>query len=309
MKNSQRSYLSIIKEICEEEKIKIQTYSDNWIFRLEKDKKYRHILGYRFELNTSASEHICNDKSATSDILTTAKIPCVEHSFFLSPNNLKYLDVQGNWERMMTILKDNEKIVCKPNDGSGGQDVYLVTNQTMLENSTHKLFMSNRGIALCPFYDILNEYRTIVLDNEIKLIYKKIIPYVIGDGISTTLQLIAASKEKYKLAELGEYIRYYNVPLAGELVRLNWRHNLGQGAMAEEVSDRKMIEKLSTLALKTANVLNVRFAAIDIIETKEEIKILEVNSGIMMEHYSKINDETYEIAKDIYKEAIIKMFE
>lgn len=309
MKNSQRSYNGLIKEICKEENIEIETYSDNWIFRLKKDNKYRHILGYRFELNTGTSEYICSDKAATYEILNSSSIPIVEHFFFMAPENLKYVESTGNWDKMVTLLEKNNKLVCKPNEGTGGKDVFFVENKIMLEEVVHKLFTTNRSISICPFYDIDIEYRIIVLDSEVKLVYKKIIQYVIGDGKSNVLQLLANSDEKYNIASLGEYVKYYEVPLKGEMVRINWRHNLGQGATAEDVYDTEIVQTVSEIALKATELLNVRFASVDIIKSKDEFKVLEINSGVMMEYYSKMNDDSYNKAKEIYREAILKMFE
>lgn len=309
MKNSQRNYNSLIKEICNEENIKVETFSDNWIFRLNKDSKYRHILGYRFELNTGTSEYICSDKAATYEILNSSGIPIVEHLFFMAPENLKYIESASNWDRMVALLEKNKKLVCKPNEGTGGKDVFFVENKIMLEEVVHKLFTTNRSISICPFYDIDIEYRVIVLDNEVKLVYKKIIQYVVGDGTSNILQLLANSDEKYNIASLGEYVKYYDIPLKGEMVRINWRHNLGQGATAEDIYDEETINKLSAMALEATKILNVRFASVDIIESKDNLKILEINSGVMMEYYSKINNSAYNKTKEIYREAIMKMFE
>lgn len=310
MKNSKSSYTTIIKEICKEEKIELEIFSDSWIFRLKKGNKYKHILGYRYELNPSASDRICCDKSATSDILKASQIPCVEHYFFLSPSNLKYLNSQGNWNTMVRILENhNNGIVCKPNEGGGGNDVYFVDNKIALENIIHRLFISNRSVALSPFYDIINEYRTIILDGEVKAIYKKNIPHVIGDGEKNVLQLLAASNEEYNLSELGEYIKFYYVPLKGEIFKLNWRHNLGQGAVAENIIDEKIIEIVTEMAKKAAFALNIRFASVDVIELEEGFKVLEINSGVTMEKYSNTSNENYIMAKEIYREAILKMFE
>ena len=310
MKNSKRTYTSLIKEICKEEGIEVESFSDDWVFRLKKDDKFKHILGYRFELNTGAIDSLCNDKSAASAILISQDVPCVEHYFFLSPGNLFYLNSLGNWEEMVRLLEEhNQKVVCKQNEGTGGTNIYFVDNQISLEKAVQKLFSIGRSLAISPFYEIENEYRVVILDNEILLIYKKVIPYVIGDGVNTMLQLLAKSPNKYNLKELSENIQFYDIPIEGEMVRLNWRHNLGQGATAELVDDEELLNQLSLIAQQTSQVLNIRFASVDIIKTGDELKVLEVNSGVMMEFFSSMNENHYEISKRIYKSAIKKMFE
>jgi len=54
--------------------------------------------------------------------------------------------------------------------------------------------------------------------------------------------------------------------------------------------------------------LNIKFASIDIIRTEGKYKILEVNSGVMMEYFAASSSENYETAKKIYREAILLMF-
>ena len=54
MTNSESNFVRIIREICEEEQISLQSYSFDWIFELQKHGKVRYILGYQFDLNTAS---------------------------------------------------------------------------------------------------------------------------------------------------------------------------------------------------------------------------------------------------------------
>ena len=75
------------------------------------------------------------------------------------------------------------------------------------------------------------------------------------------------------------------------------------------VKDPNLMTKLAKFALQTADVLNLNFASVDIIKDKNDgYKILEINSGIMMETYSKLSEEHYNIAKHIYRSAICDYF-
>src|SRR5262249_18610689 len=135
---------------------------------------------------------ICGDKSATSDLLRFNNVPAVQHTFFISPIHLKFVGGDGNWARLTTMLTEHGRLVCKPNDGTGGESVYLVTNQIELEQAAHNIGSRYRGMAVSPYYRIENEFRVIVLHNTVKLIYSKNIPFVGGDGESTLGQLVIA---------------------------------------------------------------------------------------------------------------------
>ena len=91
MKNSQRLFVKIIKEICTEGEIELESFSYDWIFHLSKNGKTAHIFGYQFGNNSATSQLICADKCATSDILLFNGVPAVKHDFFMSPTNINYV--------------------------------------------------------------------------------------------------------------------------------------------------------------------------------------------------------------------------
>jgi ribosomal protein S6--L-glutamate ligase len=179
------------------------------------------------------------------------------------------LEEEGNWPRLMKSLAEHGRIVCKANTGSGGNNVYRVENQIELEDIFGQIFARSRAMAVSKYYEIEKEYRIVVLGGEAKLVYEKII---------TT---------------------------EGE-----WRFNLGQGAVAKVIYDENEKEGLIGMALEAAKALTVEFASVDIIQTKDgERLVLEVNSGVMMENFSRLSEENYEIAKQIYSQAVEKMLD
>ena len=64
---------------------------------------------------------------------------------------------------------------------------------------------------------------------------------------------------------------------------------------------------IKDLARKAVDLFGIRFASVDIIETKEGCMILEINGGVMMENIAGTNGDLYEKAKGIYRDAILKM--
>ena len=309
---AESTYVKILKEICFENNIEMKAFSYDYIFELKKNGVIRYILGYQFDLNTAAVQAICKDKSAVSDILSYHNIPCVEHYFFISPENINYLGVDGSWQEITKLRGKYSKIVCKPNEGTGGNDVFLVRNQKELEFAVNEIFKRSRGMAVSPYYDISAEYRVIILNNKTKLIFSKKRPHVTGDGISTLAKLIYEYIDEGKSNELSINLNektYQTILEAGEKFSFNWRHNLGHGAVASVLKDKEIENKLKKLAKKTTKTLNLKFASIDIIRTNDEYKVLEINSGVMMEHFSSQNEEYYNKAKIIYKEAMDSMFD
>lgn len=309
MKNSQRPFVKIIKEICSENNIELASFSYDWIFQLSKSEKTAHIFGYQFGNNSATSQLICADKCATSDILLFNGVPAVKHDFFMSPTNINYVGVSGNWERILKLLREHGKVVCKANEGSGGGSVYLASTQFELERAAHKIFSHSRTMAVSPFYEIEKEFRTVVLDGKVMLIYSKNIPFVEGDGKSTLRELLisyAQSHSDFPL-KLDESENDLDIIEIGKKHYLNWKHNLGQGAHPEIIQDELLISELSNLATRAARVTGIQFASVDIIKVKNNFMVLEVNSGVMMDYFSQVSDTNYQIAKNIYQKAIEKM--
>ncbi|PKN98353.1 MAG: hypothetical protein CVU42_12535 [Chloroflexi bacterium HGW-Chloroflexi-4] len=307
MKNSQRMMVNIIEEICTEQGILCERFSYDWIFRLAKNGRTAHIFGYQFENNSATAQLICTDKCASSEILRSKGIPAVEHYFFISPDDLHYIGLEGNWQRMLELLKKYERLVCKPNEGTGGIDVFQVSSSVELELAVNSVFAHSRSLALSPFYPIDQEYRVILLNDQVKLIFSKTIQSLIGNGRSSFKQLLLEQNpsmlETIPTGDFSEEL-LNKIPKSGEKIPLNWKHNLGQGAQPEIIIDPSLITELSDLALRSAQAVNVRFASVDIIRTGGEFKVLEINSGIMMESFARMNEENYKKAKSIYFEAI-----
>jgi len=310
MSNEDRMIVKIIKEICQEEAIKFTSYSYDWILQLEKDGKIGFIFGYNFSINNTTSARICDDKCATSDILTYFGIPAVEHFFFMSPNNIHYIGEKGNWNKIIALFAKYETLVCKANEGSSGEFVFLVKNKAQLEKAIQDIFTNTRTMAISPFYDIIVEYRVIILNGIVKLIYAKRIPYVTGDGKSTIRQLIIKYMLDNNILLRIETIEDHildKILKPMEEYSINWKSNLGQGAVPEIIDDKDLILVLTNISLKVAEAISIDFASIDIIKTSEGFKVLEVNCGIMMENFIRYAPGNYAIAKDIYRTALMDM--
>lgn len=81
--------------------------------------------------------------------------------------------------------------------------------------------------------------------------------------------------------------------------------NLGLGATPNKITPS---DELQSLAKKACNVLALRLAAVDIIELENgELNIMEVNDGIMMEHYALVSDEYERDALQVYATIISTM--
>lgn len=302
-----RQLVKLVEDICNEDDIKLESFSDNWILQLTtKDGKKGVIYGYKFPNNGASIAKVCDDKAALSDILKSNDIPCVEHMYFEGPKS-PMTGSQGLFVQLFDLLEKNGKLVIKTNSGSGGNGVYKCETIKEVEIAVFDILRNHRAMTVAPYIDIENEYRIIVENGKPMVMYAKQRPNVTGDGISTVRELI----ENNNLSEIDvmKNIDLNYIPEAGENVTISWKHNLGQGSLPIMLKDKKLIGELANFALSVAETLDLKFVSIDIIKDRNAgYKVLEINSGIMMETFSRLNKENYEIAKHVYRSAIYDYF-
>ena len=199
-------------------------------------------------------------------------------------------------------------LVVKPLKGTGGNLVCRATNMRELEAAVLKVWQVDYGVAVSPFAEISDEIRVVVLLGEARLVYRKRRPSVVGDGISTVQELIARelvqSQHPRGLCEAAssmtlKFLR--SVPDKGESVLLEWRHNLGLGAVAEQIHSPAAVE----VALAAAEALNMKFCSVDVVRLRDDsMAVLEINSGVMMDAFMESSSENRSCAREIYASAL-----
>ena len=303
-------YHKIIKEICDELDINCNFLSKDWVIMLEKDNKNKFITGYKFDLNTQSTSNIVDDKFALYEVLKVNNIPVIEHNIIYNKNNNnEYAKGCNDYNDVLNYFKEhNNHIVIKANNGTCGNEVYNIININDIIPCLDNLFKFNHSLSICPFYDIENEYRTIILEGEVLLTYKKIKPVVVGNGINSIRDLLLEFNYNYFKDKLIDD-KYNKILNNDEIYEYSWQFNLSRGAKIGSVDDivNKQIISLSKIV---ASIVNLRFGSIDIIKTKDNnYYIMEANSGVMMKNYINNEINGYNIAKEIYKNVIIEMFD
>jgi len=298
-------FRKLIEEICKEENIDYKLISEDWVMVLTKDNITKCISGYRFSLNDHALGSVIDDKYAFYDLCKINNLPIIEHDILFNPNSK--LGSNTNNLKDKYFKEYNNDVVIKPNMGTEGTDVYHINNKEDLNNIINKLFETNFSISMCPFYKIEKEYRVVVLNNKVELIFEKNKPVVIGDGNKSIKDL---------LIELNPYYfnnkilvdKYNKILKIGEVFEYDWRFNLSKGATAKLVEDTTLYEKLSDFALNVCQKIGGNFLSVDIIKCKDNLYLMEANSGVCINKVCNFIDKDLKITKEIYRKAILSMF-
>jgi glutathione synthase/RimK-type ligase-like ATP-grasp enzyme len=310
MASSQRMFVEAIRKYCAAHGITVEVRSDGWLMVMQRGPQRRLALGYDLGLNNAVAHRIANDKAATSEVLRLSGLACVPHVLFLNPRLHTHLPPAGSWDPMLALLAEHRAgIVVKPNEGTSGRFVFLVTSRPRLEQAVQRIFESHASLSISPYLDIAQEIRVVLLDETPLVVYSKNRPSVIGDGERSLLELaIAATSAERRAAILrgmtddpGRDQLDAIVP-AGERRMLNWRHNLDSGSQPVLLQSGEIRDTCVALAIKAASTIGIRFASVDVVQVDGRWLVLEINSGVMMESLGRLHPElvtaAYEAALD-----------
>ena len=302
----QDMYHNIIKEICLENNIQCDFLSKGWIVSLEKDGVRRFISGYKMDITGHGFGTLMDDKYAMYDVLSFCDVPIIKHHIlYYESNQNDYAIGYNDFEYLKELFHQYHcDIVMKTNSGSCGVGVYHVQDEESLYELYQKLGKKHRSLSVCPFYHIRHEFRCIVVDGQVELLYKKVRPVVVGDGHSTISQLL----QEFNLRYFKDY-QNDTILENGKIFEYDWRFNLSRGSVSSMdilEEDRKSI---LAIVLNITKKFQLPFGSIDIVKTEDnEFYVMEINSGVMMDNFIEQQENGYQIAKKVYQKAILSMF-
>jgi glutathione synthase/RimK-type ligase-like ATP-grasp enzyme len=313
MQSSQRVFVTAVQKYCAEHGIAVETRSQGWLMVMQKGPRRHLAYGYDLGLNSAVTHRIANDKAATAELLEVHGIACVPHAFFPSPALSEYIPPHGTWEAMLGHLTQNpDGIVVKPNEGTSGNLVFKVPNRPALERAVSEIFSLNLNLAISPYLEIKNEVRVILIDDLPLIVYSKSRPAITGDGVHSILELALAAMPAERLSAIlprmaGDLdsATLDTVLPPGRHHALNWRHNLDAGAEPVLLQQGVVRERCVELAIEAAKSIDLRFGSIDVVQVDDSWKILEINSGVVMEALGKTHPDLVYAA---YAAALDKVF-
>lgn len=300
----------LITELCHEYGIELNILHDGRIRILSLNGEERIIWSKKFEINYVISARIADNKSSTYEVLKQNDIPCVRHKRYMCHynNGSCYLD-NASLQNIYSDLEKYHEVVLKPENGYEGIDVHRCSSVEEVSLIFKKFQKPYSYICLSPYYSVKAEYRTICLNGKALLSYQKVLPFVTGNGKDNVQQLV---KQKYNNIDTFSLnnSKDYQIPPCGENVIIGWKFNLSQGATSKQIVNSTVLETVQDLSLKAARAIHINFSSVDIIETfTGEFLVMEINSGVVLNKFIEDNPKNYDIAKNIYRQAVLSMFD
>jgi len=300
-------FYALIQKICKNKGILMKDASFGYITELEKNGQVKRIVGDSLELNTATSFKIASDKFACYSVLVQHEIPSIQYHMIFNPETRVGYEENDMQKAAILFQQYHEKVILKANTSSKGKDVFCITNWEKLKRKIVDQFANHKdSVSICPFYDIGYEYRAIFLDGEIIFCFKKEKPYVIGDGKKSLKELVG----DFETENLYEDLNLNDIPKENEKVEISWKHNLCLGGVPDLEIDDETRQRVYDLALKAGKAIGIRFASVDIAETKEkELLVMEINSNVCMNKFAETVSNGLQIEYEIFSNAIDRMFE
>ena len=258
----------ILHELAKENGYKLTRVIDN-VYEFKKGSKRVYTRGKNFGLNTALSTMLCKNKAQTFEILRREKVKAVPHYEIYQPYRYAIFgdQVKRNKKRIEAVIKkEGLPLVLKPAEGSRSENVSLVYNKRQINKKIKDLFLTENELVLAPFREIKHEYRCVVMNNKVELIFDKVKP-------------VRVRKKKLVFGVTPEIIK--------------------KGAKGYT-----KLETLAKRAAKALKVDFATVDIIE--TEKEGLEILEINSNVCLGHFGNKNKEYYEKAKSIYKKAFRK---
>jgi glutathione synthase/RimK-type ligase-like ATP-grasp enzyme len=313
MSSPQRVFVDAVRRYGERHAIAVDVRSDGWLIVMQKGVRRHLVFGYDVGLNSAVARGVANDKAATAEILTHCAVACVPHTLFRNPRLDARTAPEGSWRAMSDLLAQHpEGMVVKPNEGTSGRSVFLVSCRPQLELAVQDVFTTHASLAISPYLAIEDEVRVVVLDDVPLVVYGKNRPAVVGDGRQTLLELaITATPAAQRSIVLPDLVRGRTkaeldaiVPLGQRRV-LHWRHNLDAGAHPVLLEQGDTREACVRLAVKAARAIGLRFGSVDVVRAGGRWQILEINAGVMMEQLANFHPDLVDTA---YAAALDRVF-
>lgn len=286
-----------------------------------KNGKKRYFRYNTLDLNPVGASDVAKDKDYAAFFMRKMGYPTVRGKTFYSNTWARAIGSDRNTTAAARYAaKIGYPVIVKPNSGSQGAGVFLVHTRAELLRALREIHRSDR-IALLQKQIAGRDYRIVVLDNSVISAYERIPLSVIGDGRSTTAQLLRKKQRQFicagrdtrlklddprisaKLSKQNISLR--SVPTRGERIFLLDNANLSTGGDAIDVSNA-VHPAFKKLAIRLTKDMGLRLCGVDII-VKGDIRqkpkkywIIEVNAAPGLDHYAQTGAAQKRIVENLY---------
>ncbi len=274
----------------------------------------------KFSINSSGSVAIAKDKGVSSFFLNKFGYQVTEGKTFFSEEICQEVANCRNIDAGFYYAKElGFPLIVKPINLSKGICVTKVHNKQEYYQAARKILQKTSGFIVERFYSG-NDYRIVVLDDEVVSAYQRIPLFIMGDGKATILQLMQQKQENFSKNGRKEIIDFEDYRIKKNLRRrkLNFdtvipknnivylldNANLSAGGEAVDFTEN-IHPDFQKLAVSITKDMELRLAGVDILTSDitsamGDYTIIEVNGAPSLTHYASFGEVQMKRVENLY---------
>ncbi len=274
----------------------------------------------RFSINSSGSVAIAKDKGVSSFFLNKFGYKVTEGKTFFSEELCEEIANCRNIDAGFSYAKElGFPVIVKPLNLSQGVFVTKVHNKQEYYQVAKKILQKVSGFIVERFYNG-NDYRIVVLDDEVLSAYQRIPLFIMGDGQSNVLELMQHKQESFikngrkEIIDFEDYrikknlrrrkLNFNSVIPKNNIVYLLDNANLSTGGEAIDFTEN-IHPDFQKLAVSITKDMELRLAGVDILTSDitspiVDYTILEVNGAPSLTHYASFGEVQMKRVENLY---------
>ncbi|EFA69362.1 cyanophycin synthetase [Cylindrospermopsis raciborskii S07] len=278
----------------------------------------------RFNINGFGSANLAQDKAFSNYFLGTLGYKVTEGKTFLSDKMCQKVANSRNIDEGWQYAKKlGLPVIVKPLNLSSGVLVTKVYNENEYYEVAKKIFNVQSVLIVERFY-LGNDFRILVLDNEVMAAYQRFPLSITGNGKSTILELLTIKREELvkkveKISiDLADFrifknlqkqnLTFESIPPQGVTVYLLDNANLSTGGQAVDMTDN-IHPDFQQLAINITRDMGLRLAGVDILtpditQPLADYTLLEVNSAPGLTHYASLGEKQRQQVEHLYRKIL-----
>lgn len=290
------------------------------------DGRKRYFRDTHMDINPLGASEIAEDKDYAAYFIANLGYPTVSGEKFYSKEWCKVIGSDRGIDAAYAYTKSiGLPVFVKPNTSSQGHGVTKVYTRRDFYKAARFIFNKSRLMLVQKIVEG-QDYRIVVLDDEVISAYERIPLSVFGDGRTTIEELIYSKQEEFrrigrdtqldpadfrikmKLSRMK--FDFSSVIPAGQRAFLLDNANLSTGGEAIDATD-KISNGFAKIAIDLAHDMNLRYCGVDLITTDpietanpKHFTILELNAAPGLDHYAHIGKKQELLVRDLYRRVL-----
>lgn len=280
----------------------------------------------QFNINGFGAAEIAKDKGCSSFLLKHFGYKVPEGKTFFSEQLCQKISTLRNIDDGFNYAKElGFPVIVKPLNLSQGRLVTKVHNKREYYQVAKKILQITSGFIVERFH-AGNDYRILVLDEEVIIAYQRIPLFILGDGKSTVWELLQRkqlllNKNGRKIIDLEDFrinkklqrqkLTFDSVVPKDTPVYLLDNANLSSGGEAIDLTE-SIHADFQKLAINIAKDMGLRLVGVDIITndiTKPMVDyiLIEVNGSPGLQNYASFGELQTQRVENLYLKVLQAM--